>query len=195
MDFLTTVLGGLLSGSAVLGAGVYLFQTSFTRILDKRMEVFKQQLQVGTKLRELTLKSQIEFRERQLGEFYGPIYAILKRGVPLYKHYEKNKINRILPAINEIFVDGNSTIVKIILQKAHLIVGDDIPGSYIKFLVHVAVWSAFRATPSGEVPPEKEFPEAYYPKDFEEDIFRTTKQLKQELADLHARYGVLAVKD
>jgi hypothetical protein len=44
MDFLTLIAGGLLSSTTVLAAGVYFFQTSFTRLLDKRMGVFKQQL-------------------------------------------------------------------------------------------------------------------------------------------------------
>jgi hypothetical protein len=195
MDFLTTVLSGLLSGGAVLGVGVYIFQASFNRLLDQKMEVFKQQLQVGTTLRELTLKSQIEFRERQLGEFYGPIYAILSRNVPLWEHFEQHKLDRILPAINQLFVDGNTTIVKILLEKANLIVGNEIPVSYIDFLVHASVWTAFRKTGNGEVPSKAQYPEAWYPDAFQEAIFATTKQLKQELADLHARYGVLAVKD
>ena len=193
MDFLTLIAGGLLSSTTVLAAGVYFFQTSFTRLLDKRMEVFKQQLQIGTTLHELTLKSQIEFRERQLGEFYGPICAILKRGQLLYKVFEDGKLTGIETAINDVLVEGNNTIVSILLQKSHLIADDKIPDSHIHFLTHVAVWHALQRSKPRIPPPSKAtFPEAHYPEQFEADILRTTEQLKRQLFDLHKQFGILA---
>ena len=59
------------------------------------MESFKQQLQIDTKIRELTLKSQIELRKRQLGDFYGPIYALLKRSKPIYRLWDEGKLQEI----------------------------------------------------------------------------------------------------
>ena len=63
MSLAEYVVGSAISGGAVLAAAIYLFQASFTRLLDKRMEVFRQQLQVDMKAKELTLKSHIEFKE------------------------------------------------------------------------------------------------------------------------------------
>ncbi len=51
---------------------------------DRRIERLKHDLGVDAKTHELMLRSQIEFKERQLAEFYGPIYAYLKRGRPIY---------------------------------------------------------------------------------------------------------------
>lgn len=193
MEFLNYLLASLISGGIVLAASIYLFQAAFTRVLDKQMEVFKQQLQVDTKVRELTLKSQIDFRERQLGEYYGPIYALLQRGKPIYRLWMEDRLTEIDDEINRLFVEANDTIVKIILQKSHLVAGDRIPESFTRFLTHVAVWHGYMKTEHRGVPlTQEEFPEAYYPVDFEEEIFTTTERLKKELFELHNSYGLLS---
>lgn len=192
MAFFNYLAAGLLSGGIILAASIYLFQQAFGRLLDKHMEVFKQELQVDTKTRELTLKSQIDFRERQLGEFYGPIYAYLRRGKPIYRLWVEGRLNEIEPEINKLFVAANDAIVAIILQRSHLVAGDRIPESFTRFLTHVAVWHGYMQTEHGGVPlSQEEFPEAYYPTEFEEEIFTTTERLKKELFDLHNRYGLL----
>lgn len=194
MEFLNYLVAGLLSGGLVLAASIYLFQQAFSRLLDKQMEVFKQQLQVDTKMRELTLKSQIDFRERQLGEFYGPIYAYLRRGKPIYRLWVEGRLDEIEPDINRLFVEANDAIVAIILGKSHLVAGARVPDSFTRFLTHVAVWHGYMKTEHGGVPlSQEEFPEAYYPADFEEEIVTTTERLKEELFELHNKYGLLAV--
>ncbi len=196
MEFLPSLIASLLSTASVVAVGGYLFKTSFERLLDKKMEVFKQQLDISKALHELTLKSQIEFRERQLAEYYGPISAILKRGALLYKVFEKGKLSGIEPTINAVIVDGNNAIVNILLHKSHLVAGSTLPESYVRFLTHVALWSAFRTSKAHISPPTiEEFPEAHYPVDFEADIFRTTEKLKKELVELHARFGISAVHE
>ena len=59
------------------------------------MELFKQQLGQDSKIKELTLRSQIDFKERQVGEFYGPIYAMLKRGDAIYPLWTLGKLDEI----------------------------------------------------------------------------------------------------
>jgi hypothetical protein len=58
----------------------------------------------------------------------------------------------------------------------------------------VAVWHGYMNTEHKGVPlTDSEFPEAYYPTEFEEEIFLTTERLKRELFELHGQYGLLAV--
>lgn len=192
MNFIEYFAATTLSGGLVLSAGIFFFQQSYSRILDKQMEKFKQQLQLDTKLREMTLKSQIDFRERQLGEFYGPIYAYLRRGNPIYRLWAEGRLDEIEGDINELFIEANDAIVEIILKKSHLVAGEVIPISFTRFLTHVAVWHGFMKTEHKGVPLSiDEFPEAYYPNEFEEEIFSTTERLKKELFDLHSSYGLL----
>jgi len=55
-------------------------------------------------------------------------------------------------------------MVRIILTKAHLIDGHVIPKSFTDFLIHAAIWHAYRETPHKGIPrPSLEFPEAYFP--------------------------------
>lgn len=193
MEFMNLFAASLLSGGLTLAAGIYLFQQAFTRLLDKRMETFKQQLEVDTKTRELALKSQIDFRERQLGEYYGPIYAYLMRGKPIYRLWTEGRLEEISAAIDKLFIEANDAIVTIILQKSHLVAGDRIPDSFTRFLTHVAVWHGYMGSEHQGVPlSQAEFPEAYYPTEFEEEIFATTERLKIELYELHNRYGLLS---
>ncbi|HAP24658.1 MAG TPA: hypothetical protein DCR74_03160 [Achromobacter sp.] len=193
MDYLKVILAGLTSGTVVGAIGTFVFQAFFSRLLDKRMEIFRQQLQIDTKVRELTLQSQIEFRERQLGEFYGPIYALLRRGEPIYRLWLEERLAEIDDEIRRLCMETNNTIVDIIMKKSHLVVGEKIPRSFTLFLTHVAVWHGYLDKTGGGIPlSQDEFPEAYYPAGFEEEIFETTEQLKRELFELHKRYGLLS---
>lgn len=191
MEFLQYVSTVVATGGALLLGSVFLFKITFERLLDKKMDVFRQSLQIDTKIRELTVKSQIDFRERQLGEFYGPIYALLQRGKPVYRLWNEGRLSEIDEEISELFFEANNTVVNIILQKSHLISGAEIPRSYTLFLTHVAVWHGYTKTEHEGVPiSREEFPEAYYPVEFEENIFAATERLKKELFDLHSKYGL-----
>ena len=193
MNFPEIFLKAILPSGVFLAVFVWLLQFSIGKLLDQKMENFKQQLQIDTKIRELLLKSQIEFRERQLGDFYGPIYARLKRGKPINRLWKKDKLEVIDASITDLFASTNDAIVEIILNRSHLVDGAEIPESFTGFLTHVAIWHGYMATPHKGLPlSKKEFPEAYYPVAFEEEIFATTERLKRELSELHGRYGLLA---
>ena len=192
MELANLVIANLFSSAVVLTTGTYFFKQVFNRLLDKRMESFKQQLQVDSKTRELALRSQIDFRERQLGEYYGPIYAYLMRGKPIYRLQSEGQLDDISESIEALFVSANEAIVAMILQKSHLVAGERMPVAFTDFLTHVAVWHGFMSTTGGGVPLSKDdFPEAYYPIEFEEEIFATTERLKKELFELHNQHGSL----
>ena len=56
MDWLQIVVGTLMSTSSVIAVAGFLAREPFTRILDKRLERFKHDLQIEATTRELTLQ-------------------------------------------------------------------------------------------------------------------------------------------
>jgi len=193
MNWFQIMLGSLISTTSVVTVVAFLTRESFSRLLDRKLEQYKHQLEIDIKKHELALDAQIEFKEKQLSEFYGPIYALLKRGRTIYKYYQDGKLSDIGEYLRKMAVDANNAIVNIILTKSHLIEGNTIPLSYIHFLTHVEIWHAYLETEFEGVPyPQSEFPEAYYPIEFEKDIYSTTETLKFELQDLYRQYGIIS---
>jgi hypothetical protein len=190
-DWWASFLSAAAGGAAAAGVIAFLARESLTRFFDRKAEQFKHQLGVDATTRELLLRSQIEFKERQLAEFYGPIYAYLKRGRPIYDLWTKGRLDEVEGDIRTLFTTANEEIVRIILTKSHLVRGPSIPESFTLFLTHVAVWHAYLKTTHKGVPlSRQEFPEAYYPDDFAREIVETTESLKREIDDLYGRYGV-----
>jgi hypothetical protein len=180
------LLGSLLSTTAVVTIAAFVARESFVKLLDRHLATFQHELDIDAKRQELTIKSRIEYRERQLAEFYGPIYAILKRGRPVHKLWIGGRLDQIDKQLRELSVTSNNAIVEIILHKSHLIDGDEIPQSFIHYLSHVVIWHAhLEAGIGGVTVSESELPEAYYPISFENDVFETTERLKRELDALH----------
>ena len=73
------------------------------------------------------MKSQIDFKEKQLSEFYGPIYALLKQIRPLDDLWNAGKLGAADRSIVAAIRKANDRIVEIILAKSHLVQGDRIP--------------------------------------------------------------------
>jgi hypothetical protein len=179
-EWVQSILTALLSASAAMGLVAFIGKEWVTRVLDRQAERFKHELGVDATKRELLLRSQIDFRERQLSEFYGPIYAYLKRGRPIYDLWKAGKLQELSESMRALFMHANDEIVKIILSKGHLIRGPEIPEPFTQYLTHVAVWHAYADTPHASVPfAPTEFPEAFYPPAFEREIFQTTEALKR----------------
>lgn len=192
MDWIKAIVASLISTSAVAAAIFFIARESFKGMLSKRLESFKHDLGLDATRRELALRSQIEFSERQLSEFYGPIYALLKRIRPIDDMREGGKLRDIDDAAIKVIRESNDRIVEIILTKSHLIRGDKIPESFTRYLLHVAVWHAFLNTAHRGFPDAKEIDvsAAYYVEDFEVEVFQTTESLKRELFELYQRYGL-----
>ncbi len=191
MDWFQIILGSLISTTSVVTVVAFLARESFAILLDRKHELYKHQLELDTSKHELALEAQIAFKEKQLSEFYGPIYALLKRGRTIYKYVMDGKLGDIDEHLRKMAVEANNAIVNIILTKSHLIEGSVIPNSYIHFLTHVEIWHAYLKTEFQGVPySQSEFPEAYYPVEFEKDIYLTTEALKFELQGLYRQYGI-----
>lgn len=180
-QLLITLLDKALIGLLLAGAGYG---------LNRALERFKYDLGLDANRRGLTLQSQIQFKEKQLAEFYGPIYALLKRIRPIDDLWSEGRVRDVDDAIVGVIRDSNSRIVKIILTKSHLTRGNTIPESYTRFLTHVAVWHAFWDNPNRDWSTYASLRDAHYDREFEREIFQTTEELKQELANLYQQYGL-----
>ncbi|MEW6494571.1 MAG: hypothetical protein AB1589_18940 [Cyanobacteriota bacterium] len=182
-QLITLVVDKVLIGGLLIVAGFG---------INRALERFKFDLGLNTSRHGLASKSQIDFKERQLAEFYGPIYALLKRIQPIDDMWNQGKVGSVDKLIVEIIRDSNNRIVDIILAKSHLIDGDGISESYTRFLTHVAVWHAFWDTPDRDWSDYAQLRDAQYDSEFEKEIFQTTEKLKQELYVFYQEYGLPA---
>ena len=216
VNWLGLVLSGVISSGAVVGLIYYVGKETYKDILNRKLETFKsdlnrdmerfkydlsealekhkQELGIEATRRQLTLQSQIEFKERQLSEFYGPVYSLLKRIRPIDDLRNDRRLEDIETVALQIIRESNDKIVEIILTKGHLIQGERIPESYTGFLSHVPVWHAFLDLPSDKWEVFHNIEEAQYQPQFEEEVFLTTETLKRELYSLYEQYGLSPIK-
>jgi hypothetical protein len=211
-NWLNLVLSGVISSTAVLALIYFLGREGFKALMNRNLEAFKeslnkdlesfkyglnrdlerhkQELGIEAARRQLALQSQIQFKERQLSEFYGPINASLKRIRPIDNLWNDGRLDEIDAAARQVIRESNNRIVEIILSKSYLIQGEGIPESYTHFLSHVAVWHAFLDLPGDKWQVYRNLREAQYEPQFELDIYLTTETLKRELYDLYKQYGL-----
>lgn len=156
------------------------------------IENLKYELGIAATRHQLALQSHIQFKERQLSEFYGPIYALLMRIRPIDDLWNQGQVKEVDDAIIKVIRASNDRTVDLLLTKSHLIRGHTIPQSYVGFLTHVAIWHAFWDNPQSDWSAYQELRGAHYDPNFEREIFQTTEELKQELDALYQRYGLLA---
>ena len=179
----------LLLSSAVIATIIAILGRLY---MDKKFETLKHELSLTATMRELTLKSQINFKERQLSEYYGPIYARLMRGKKLDKLWRQGKLERVKPEVLALFVQANEENVQTILNKSDLTVGNELPDSYIDYLVHVAVWDPLLRRNPPEIPPYEDegFEDGKFPPEFEESIKKTMEELKREISEWYKKDGL-----
>lgn len=113
-------------------------------------------LGLTAKTYEIMLNSQIDFKERQRSEFYGPIYARLQRGQRLNALWRQGKLASVEVDVLALFVQANESNVQTILNQSQWIDGDAIPESYIRYLTHVAIWHPYLRRNPPEIPPMRE---------------------------------------
>ncbi len=130
---------------------------------------------------------EIAYRERQLAEFYGPIYASLKMTGRLWKLLSNGKIGSIRGPVMDLFRDQNEMILKHLQTKFDLVEGDSIPQSFAKYATSVTLFNlGTRIGPDNNNPPDvAALEEAQWPKEFFEYIVSTTEKLKSRLGQLY----------
>jgi hypothetical protein len=156
--------------------------------LNRLLEKTRHGLGLVSKQHEIALRSQLDYKEAQISELYGPIYILLKQIRPLDDLWSEQRLggrrnHEALAAIRS----ANNRIVELILTKSHLIDGDQIPEYFGRFLTHVSVWHAFLDDPKSDWSVYEELRMAHYDMTFEHEVFCTTESLKRELNDLRRR--------
>ncbi|BAY29711.1 hypothetical protein NIES2107_15550 [Nostoc carneum NIES-2107] len=185
------VVDKVLIGGIVLVAGYW---------LNKRFEIFKnetnekyhqrqliaelehqQQQQISELENQITMarhNAELEFIERQISEFYWPIYLRLEKDNVMWKRIKSlSNEQNVLPeaasmAIEKEFILKNhQEIVDIIESKIHLAEnannGKDLTNELLKYIKHVAVYKTIRSVKELErfnpVDMNEPFPEKLFP--------------------------------
>lgn len=151
--------------------------------LERRRAVFNLQS-------EVKIKNRVEHLERQLSEFYGPVYILLLINYSLVKLRFDPDVDEYTNLIPEevwqdlrdnVLVPNNSAIVEIIKSKIHLIESPEIQDCIQQFVVHAEVWK--RAI-DRQMSRDEYLARFKFPSEFREIIFKTTESLKIEYYSL-----------
>jgi len=126
---LVQILGIFLASA--LGAGAF-FKFSAEKIIETG-------LQKALHQETLLTETDLEFRKRQIEEFYGPIYASLKLTSELYPLWIEGKFQEVNQEIIDLFKSHNDEIISILKSKAHLIDGAELPPEFVKFMTSATI--------------------------------------------------------
>lgn len=131
----------------------------------------------------------IELLERQLSEFYNPLFALVKANGEMFasagpQTFPKEHARREAAAQvwNRIKIDSilpnNKAMQEILRTKTHLLIGGDEISNYIPLLMHVTMYEIFHDQPT-------ELYERYqFPKGIAAHLSDRRKTLAAELLDL-----------
>ena len=117
--FTTGVLTGL-GASALLAA-------LFKRFLEEGIANWFKTIQQA---RGIVGQAEIQYRQQQLSEFYGPLYAYLKGLEVLYRLWMAGKLHHVNEAVKANFRQQNQAMLNVIRAKAHLIDEETFPHQY-----------------------------------------------------------------
>ena len=138
----------------------------------------------------LLTETELEFRQRQLEEFYGPIYAWLKLSAGIQPLWLKGHFKEVNKDIIALFKRQNDEITMILKTKAHLIDGAEWPPEFTRFITSAAIWSMYCSREHEPwLPKHVEcIEEIKWPDEFQKHIFAKTEELKARLDALLKKY-------
>jgi len=153
-------------------------------------KVIETGLQKALHKENLLTEADLEFRKRQLEEFYGPIYASLKLSSEIYPLWIQGTFKEINQDIIALFKRQNDEITTILKTKAHLMDGADFPPEFIKFMTSASIWGMYCTRHDHPYIPEQiaSIEQVKWPKEFENHIFAKTEELKRTLDILLMKY-------
>ncbi|WP_374685687.1 hypothetical protein [Promineifilum sp.] len=144
---------------------------------------------------EIKTRKRIEYLERQLTEFYGPISALLSINKGILKItydpdtgvYAKDVPPEFLRELKEtVMIPNTIAIVEIIKENFHLIDSSIVPSHMVNFVVHAQVWPIYS---KHGIERKKYLDRFRFPQEFAEYITATTNTLKAEYLSLVAPRG------
>jgi hypothetical protein len=136
-------------------------------------------------------RGELTFRQQQLAEFYGPIYAFVKSQEDIYQLWIRKLMEEKNFDVKKLFSTQNAKIRELIIAKAHLIEGSVMPDAFIRFFTSTLIFDLYAATTNeGQVPLHlKQDPRSAYPMDFNDHIIRVTEALKARIESLNTEYA------
>ncbi len=177
------VVGAFLASA--LGAGAFL-----KFFAEKSIEAG---IQKALHKEQLLAETELEYRKRQLEEFYGPINAALRLSAQIYPlWYKTDNFKEVNRDIIALFKKQNDEITTILKTKAHLIDGAGWPPEFTRFMTSTAIWGVYCTREHEPWIPERlnGLNEIKWPNEFRDYIFRKTDELKARLDTLMSKYKV-----
>lgn len=173
--------------SAVLGA--LLASGILKMFLDRSLAASLSRI---LKERELAGRAELEYRQAQIAEFYGPIYSYLESNKLIYPLWLEGKLSEINYDVITMFKAQNDHIIEIITNKAHLIDGNEMPPEFIAFITSSKIWNMYCIRKDAPYIPEEvaNLPEVKWPESFETHIHDKTIELKSKLNNLYDKYQI-----
>jgi hypothetical protein len=137
-------------------------------------------------------RHELEFRERQLAEFYGPVYGYLKSQRDIYNMWMDGMLDEKNLEIKQLFAKQNAIVRDLIIRNVHLIDSSDMPEYFVTYLTNTLIFEMYAAATADGMVPERvaEDPRAKFPDEFEEHVFHTTIRLKQRTEALNANFAI-----
>lgn len=168
--------------ASALGAGTFL-KFSAEKVLEAGLQKVLHKEQLLT-------EADLAFRQRQLEEFYGPIYASLKMGSEIYPLWMEGKFKDVNHDIIDLFKKQNDEIITILKTKAHLMDGSEFPPEFIRFMTSASLWGMYCTQSERPYLPEHvaQIEQIKWPQEFEEHIVTKTEELKRNLDRLLVQY-------
>lgn len=145
---------------------------------------------------KIQIEKRVDYLEKQLAEFYSPLYSLLKINEEIIKtHWDVNKKEHTHKVSDEIWLElrdktlmpNNIRIMEILKKNAHLIEGPIIPDAVSKFIVHAEVWPLTHKYPNNF----REYLENFsFPEEFRALIYKSMQDLKKEYYELIQKINI-----
>ncbi len=137
-------------------------------------------------------RSELEYRERQLAELYGPAYGYVKTSKELYDLWREGKTPEINLTVKRWLTEQNQFMRALLISKTHLIDSSKMPDCMTRFATSTLIFDFYASpTEEGNVPKVLvEDNRTKYPEEFENHIIETTERLKERIDQLHAKYAM-----
>jgi hypothetical protein len=198
---LSPILGALGGATVIAFSKRYLEERAKTLATKHDIGELQKQLRENTEIAkgveqtyaraDVLWRSELEYRERQLSELYGPAYGYVKTSKDLFHLWVEGKTPEINLTVKRWLTKQNEFMRDLLISKSHLIEGTQMPESMCRFATSTLVFDFYASpTEEGQVPERlRSDPRAIYPHDFDEHVIETTERLKARIDQLHRKYS------
>lgn len=181
MDFIQSFSSAVIGALLASGVLKLLLEKSLSASLTKVL-----------KEREIAGHAELDYRKKQIEEFYGPIFSYLEANKVIYPLWLSGKLTEVNYEIIKMFKAQNDHIIEIITNKAHLIDGEKMPEELTAFTTSAKIWNMYCIRQDAPFLPDHvaNLQEVEWPERFERYICGKTVELKSRLNELYQKYRI-----